>query len=204
MGASTRRHVTATLAAGLMLTASACGGEGGSEQTAPQSTPEWPTSSTTAPTNASPASDWKSKFTEAELDRYEEALDRWQEFTELAHEIHMRGKDTPEARAVFKEYSLQYQRDIAELVQTFDEGNVRLERPEEPLWWKAVSIEPRVVVIRQCTDYRNVRLVQDGRTVPGTKPKHRVTPLRIEMNKPKGHDWMVATTQLKDKRACHA
>lgn len=203
MGASTRRHVTATLVAGLMLTASSCGG-GDTQQTTPKPTPELPSTSTTAPTSSERVSNWQSKFTEAELDRYEEALDRWQEYSEELNAIHMKGKDTPEARATLKEYSMQYQSEIAQLVQTFERGNVRLVNPVKPVWWKAVSIKPRVVVISQCSDYRNLLLTQNGKEVPGTKPKHLVTPLKIEMDKPKGHDWMVATTKLKDKRSCKA
>ena len=151
---------------------------------------------------ASVGPDWQDKFTPSQLEVYEAALKRWQEYTDQRNQIYGEGLDTPEARAVLREYSMQWQLRVRELAELYDQGGVRILVPEEAIAWRALSISPTVVLISQCTDYRDVRVTQRGRPVKGTKPDHPITPLIIEMDKTDGRDWMVALTDLKDERSC--
>jgi hypothetical protein len=182
---------------------------GCSDETTPNGsddpTPTAPTTSST-PTPTTPA--WQAKFTAEQLEAYDAALERWQKYTEKTNEIYRVGKDTPEARAVLREYSMQWQGDVAVLADTADR-KVRIERPAKPLSWKAVSIKLNDdgtgnLIISQCTSYRDILVTQGGKPIGEAKPEHVVTALTINMSKPKGYDWMVAATDLKDKRSCAA
>ena len=163
----------------------------------PSSTPE-----ASSPKSEMPA--WHDKFTAEQIDAYEAALLRWQEYTAKGNEIYRSGRDTPQAGAVLREYSMEWQLRVRELAQVYDQGAVRIVSPESALSWKPISITDKVVVISQCTDYTNLLVTQEGEPVKGTRPDNLVTPLLIEMDKPVGRDWMVATTNLRDERPCAA
>ena len=198
-----RKNATAVVAtAVLMLGAAACGG-GNEPEADPTPIPTTSPTQSTSPTDppGGPPEGWEDKFTRDQLNIYNAALGRWERYTELANEIYRKGKDTPEARAVLREYNLFWQRDIVTLAQVYDEAGTREERPPEPLWTYARSIKPTQVVIIQCTNYSEVRITRNGEVIDN-KPKHLVTPLVIQMTKPKGRDWMFEGSTLKDKASC--
>lgn len=203
-----RRTATAALAAAaVMLGATGCGGADGS-----QGEPTPPAASSSSPTSANdsggPPAGWQDDFTTEQLDAYEAALFRWNEYKRETEPIYRNGKDTPEARRILKEYSFNWQSDIVELGETYDKGGVRIVRDAEPVWAMAQRVRLNrdgtgSVFISQCTDYSSIRVTQNGEELAGTKPKHPVTPLIIEMINPGDeYGWMVGETTLKDERSC--
>ncbi|MCM0621958.1 hypothetical protein [Nocardioides bruguierae] len=190
----------------------ALGGCSGDEPIAAEPTPSTgPSESTSATEEASPAGQptgdgeaWRSRFSPGQLQRYDAALSRWIEYSHKTARIYRAGVDTPGARAVFAEYDMQAQLRTRALAETYDDGGVRVERGPTALDRRATSIGRQVVVIRQCNDYSRVRVTQDGEVVAGATPRHLVTPIVIEMDRPRGRDWMVARIQLKDKTSCAA
>lgn len=204
----TFRHRLGTLALIALLSGSltACGG-GGNPQTKPP--PSSPTSApdptpSDAPIDAGgPPARWADKFTHEQLNTYNTALRRWQQYTKLANEIYRKGQDTPEARKTLQEYSLFWQRDAVTLARDFDKGGIRAEVSPERLWTYATSVEPSQVAMVQCTDYSEVKYTKNG-DVLDNKPKHLVTPLIIRMTRTTDGVWKVRSTSLQDKNSCAA
>jgi len=198
--------VSLTLIAALSGSLTACGGEDD-----PQTKPSPRTTTSTnapSPSNDSseaggPPSGWEDKFTRGQLNSYNAALRRWEQYTKLSNEIYRKGKNTPKARKTLREYSLFWQRDVATLARDFDKGGVRIEVPEEPLWTYAKSVKPTYVVIVQCTDYSNIKYTKNG-DVLDNKPKHLITPFVVRMGKVEGEDWKFERGALKDKTSCVA
>ena len=108
------RLVTFTLIAALSGGLTACGGEDD-----PQTKPSPRTTTSTndpSPSNDSsgaggPPSGWEDKFTRGQLNSYNAALRRWEQYTKLSNEIYRKGRDTPDARNTLREFSLFWQRD---------------------------------------------------------------------------------------------
>ncbi|MEJ7831858.1 MAG: hypothetical protein WKF79_03010 [Nocardioides sp.] len=170
-----------------------------------------PTATVTSPSltpSQSPTTPaWQSKYTDDELAIYEDALARQLEYFEKKNAIYKAGKDTPEAREVFREYSLLWPGLVAELAESYDQRGLRIVRPPTPLSTRMVSINMNEdgtgsLLMSQCTDYSDILVTQNGEELSGTKPDHLITALTINMSKPEGRDWMLATTELKDKQSC--
>jgi len=208
----TLRHrlLSLTLVAALTGGLTACGGNDDPETNPSPST-------TTSSNDPSPSDDpsegpsdaggppagWKDKFTREQLNTYNAALRRWQQYTKLANEIYRHGEDTPEARRTFEEYSLFWQRDAVMLARDYDKGGIREEVPPKPLWTYATSIEPNQVAMIQCTDYSAARVTKNG-DVLDNKPKHLITPLIVRLTKTTDGKWKFRTSTLKDKTSCAA
>lgn len=202
------RRISTMLAVIVALSGSLTACDGDND---PQTKPS--PSTTTSATDRSPSDDpseaggppagWEDKFTRDQLNAYNAALRRWQQYTKLANEIYRKGKDTPEARKTLEEYSLFWQRDAVTLARDFDKGGIRAEVPPKPLWTYATSVEPNQVAIIQCTDYSKVKYTKNG-DVLDNKPKHLVTPLIVRMTRTTDGVWKVRTTALKDKKSCAA
>lgn len=189
-----------------VVTVTACGADDSpSADPAPSRTSGLSTS-TSSPSSTETPPAWESKYSPRELDQYREALRRWQEYTAKTHEIYEAGSDTPGALRVFKEYSLAWQGAAAVLADSASR-HIRVTVPERPLSTRAISVRLNqdgtgTVEISQCTDYRPVTVLQDGKQIETSRPSHLVTPLVINMTKPAGRDWMVAKTELKDHSSC--
>jgi hypothetical protein len=200
------RFVTFTLIAALCGSLTGCGGEDD-----PQTKPSPRTTTSTNDPSPSkdpseaggPPSGWEEKFTRGQVNRYNAALRRWEQYTKLSNEIYRKGKNTPEARNTLQEFSLFWQRDVVTLARDFDKGGIREEVPPEPLWTYATSIEASQVAMIQCTDYSDARITKNG-DVLDNKPKHLVTPLIVRMTKTTDGDWKFRSTTLKDKASCAA
>ena len=198
-----RTATTLTLLAALTAGLAGCGGD---DDPRAQRTPSpSPATSEPSPTEeiGGPPAGWEDKFTDEQLNTYNAALMRWEQYRKLSNEIYRKGKDTPEARDTLREFNLFWQRDIVTLARDYDLGGIREEVPPEPLWSYAMSVKPGHVEIIQCTDFTDVRVTKNG-DVLDNKPKHPVTPLVIEMTKPKGGDWMWQGSTLEDKQSCDA
>lgn len=199
------RHAAAALTLLTALTAglAGCGGDDDPQaQPTPSPSPATSEPSPTDPAGGPPAG-WEDEFTAAQLNTYNAALMRWEQYRKLSNEIYRKGKNTPEARDTLREFNLFWQRDIVTLARDYDQGGIREEVPPEPLWSYARSVKPGYVEIIQCTDFTDVRVTKNG-DVLDNKPKHPVTPLVIEMTKPKGGDWMWQGSTLEDKKSCAA
>ena len=143
--------MTLALIAALSGSLTACGG-GGDPETKPSP------STTTSTEDPSPSDDpseaggppagWEDKFTREQMNTYNAALRRWEQYTKLSNEIYRKGKDTPDARNTLQEFSLFWQRDVADPVQGLRQGRLAREVPSEPLWTYARSVKPTYVVDR--------------------------------------------------------
>ena len=196
--ARTARAVSALC---MVVLTAGCAEQTSSDATAPGS-PMSPVPATPASSQSIKASSWTDEFDEEQLERYDEALTRWQEYSRKTAVIYRKGLDTPAAREVFREYDLQAVARIRSLSETYEAQGVRTVRGPEPLSTQAISIARTVVRISQCSDYSRVLVTRDGERVQGVKPRHAVTPLLIEMDRVAGGDWMVARVQLKDRTSC--
>jgi hypothetical protein len=198
--------VTLTLIAALSGSLAACGG-GSDPVTKPSPSNTTSTNDPSPNDDASspggPPTGWQDKFTRDQLNSYNAALRRWEQYTKLSNEIYRKGKDTPDARDTLQEFSLLWQRDVVTLSTDYDKGGLRREIPAEPLWAYAKSVKPTYVVIVQCTDYSKLEYTKNG-DVLDNKPKHLITPLVVRMGKPKGQDWVFEGSTLKDKKSCVA
>ena len=201
-----RRLLSLTLIAALAGGLTACGGDND-----PQTKPS---PSTTTRSNVPGPSDdpskaggppvgWEDKFTREQLNTYNAALRRWQQYTKLANEVYRKGKDTPAARKTLEEYSFFWQRDAVMLARDYDKGGIREEVSPKPLWTYATSIESNQVAMIECTDYSDARVTKNG-DVLDNKPKHLVTPLIVRMTKTTDGKWKFRTSTLKDKTSCAA
>lgn len=205
---TTFRHRMGTLTLIALLSGSitACSGASDPQTKPPPNTPTSapdPTPSDAPSDAGGPPPGWEAKFTHEQLNTYNAALRRWQQYTKLANEIYRKGKTTPEARKTLQEYSLFWQRDVLTLQTQFDKGGLREEVPDQPLWIYATTIKPTYVVMVQCTDYRSIRYTKNG-DVLNNKPKHLVTPLVIRMTKARTGDWVHRDSILRDKKTCGA
>lgn len=152
--------------------------------------------------DASPS--WRSDFDAVQLKTYEQALARWVEYSRKSVAIYRAGRDTPQAREVFREYDLQAVARIRSLAETYEAQGLRIVRGPIPLGTRAVSVEKTFVRISQCNDYSRLLVTRNGEPASDLRPKNTVTPLLIEMDRPAGSDWMVARVQLKDRSSCAA
>lgn len=104
-----RSITTAAVLAGLALTVAGCGSDNEPNtlptEGASSSTP--PPSSSPSPTSTAPA--WQASYTPKQIKAYEEALQRWESYENRAESIWAKGKVTPAAEALFKDYFIVWQ-----------------------------------------------------------------------------------------------
>ena len=194
----------ATAAAACLIGIVAFAGCGGGDETVTTSHPSEPTEtlSSPAPATSSAPPAWEEHFSASQLEQFRAALSRWQEYSAKARQIYKQGKDTPGAEAVFRQYTAIAPGLIADLKRTYDTGGLRIVRPSKAISFKALSIGSNRVVIGQCTDYTDMVVTQNGQKVADALPDHLQTTLRIEMEKPSGHDWTIFSIGGKDKSSC--
>lgn len=177
----------------IMLSAAACGGSDDEPTTEPS-----PTQSTSsAITSPSPTQDpdaWKAKYSPAQLKAYDAALQRFESYESRAEPIWAKGKATPEAEALFKEFFPspawigQWKK-----LQTYEQVEVKSTGTPSVYWSKAKTIsgDGGTVEIVQCLDYTTVSTTQWGKPIPKTDwygtPQQRV----IHLSKPSGYDWLI-------------
>jgi hypothetical protein len=198
-----RRLLTLALVVTLSSSLAACGGDPEAKPAPSKTSKETPSPSEDPSKAGGPPAGWEDKFTRQELNTYNAALRRWEQYTKLANEIYRKGRDTHDARNTLREFSLIWQRDVLTLSTDYEKGGLRREVPSEPMWTYAQSVKPTYVVIVQCTDYSKIKYTKNG-DVLDNKPKHLVTPLVVRMSKPKGKDWVFQGSTLKDKESCVA
>ena len=177
----------------IMLSAAACGGSDAEPNTEPS-----PTQSTTsASTSPSPTQDtdaWKANYSPAQLKAYDAALQRFESYESRAEPIWAKGKATPEAEALFKEFFPspiwvgQWKK-----LQSYEQVEVKTSGTPSIYWSKAKSISDTAgsVEIVQCVDYTTVTSTQRGE--PVKQYDWIATPQRrtITLQKPTGYGWLI-------------
>jgi hypothetical protein len=174
-----RRTATATaLCAGLALTAGCQSNGNGKAQPLPPAE-----SSTTTPTETRSASPtkttqpaWQDKYSEKEIAAYETALDRFETYEQRSEPIWRRGKATPAAEELFKEYFQEgvWQPQLSRL-RLYESSNVEVHGTPTVLRSQPTRItlskQNESVTIRQCVDYSTVTGFQNGEET--TKVTHK-------------------------------
>lgn len=165
-----RRSIISAVALGaLALTAAACGGDA-EPQNQPTTSPSPTSSSTTTATTVDPNA-WQSKFTSAEIEAYDAALGRWTSYERRSEPIWAKGKATPAAEALFRDYWIAWQPQYNRL-KIAEENGITVSGLANVLSSKATTITlsgtPRVV-IEQCIDPTTITVLpatNEGRKDP--------------------------------------
>ena len=184
-----RDATTAVITAVFMFGAAACGGEDD-----PQTEPTEPTTSPSPsePTSTAPA--WEEKYNQKQLDAYEDALDRWEEYEARVEPIWSRGKATDAAAQLFKQYfpSPAWQGQYRRLA-SYEAAEVKVEGTPGIYWSKPkrISANALSVEIDQCVDYTQGTTTQGGKEVQAPKWVSRPNLRTISLSKPKGYDWLI-------------
>lgn len=190
-----RYALTVTLLSVLAIFTAACAGN--DPETAPT---DGPTSSatdstsepTTEPTPTLDPGSWESKFSPAELDAYETALQRWESYESRSEPIWAKGKATPAAEKLFKEYFPHPAwMDYWERLQGYEQINVKVSGTPTVYWSKAKSVTESGtgVQIQQCVDYTSVQRTQDGEEIARPTPEPQLR--TIFLSQPEGYDWLI-------------
>lgn len=191
---SPRRIAVTTASIALLATTAACGG--GDDE--PEATPTSRTPTTTqspSPTEPSPTETaWQDKYTPAQLDAYEAALSRYEEYETRSEPIWAAGKVTDRAEALFKQYfpSPLWQGRLR-MLSSYEQVDVQVEGLADVYWSRAKSISDTgfSVVLDQCVDYTTVKVTQRGEAAQPVKWQQKPNLRTITLEKPEGSDWLI-------------
>ena len=196
-GRRKRRRIGAMTVAAIALTlaATACNDSSSNEpdplppETSTPTSSETPTSTPTKDPDA-----WRANYKPAQLKAYDAALQSWEEYETRSEPIWAKGKATPAAEQLFKEYFPHpIWIDYWERLKTYETAEVKTEGTPEVYWSKAKSITKSGsgVRIQQCVDYAAVVGTQNGKPVVRypwmEKPQLRT----IYLTQPDGYDWLI-------------
>lgn len=189
-----RRLAVAAVSVALLATTAACGAGGDNPDASPPSstTPTAPSPSPTEPTPTEPA--WQDKYTDAQLDAYQAALSRYEEYETRTEPIWAEGKATPRAEALFKQYfpspawQVYYQR-----LRTYEQVGVKIDGIPGVYWSRAKTISNNggSITIDQCVDYTKVKTTQRGEPAKPIKAQQHPQLRTISLERPKGYDWLI-------------
>lgn len=190
---SPRRIAVTTVSVALLGTAAACGGGGEEPEATPSSSTH--TTQTPSPTEPSPSDTaWQDKYTDAQLDAFDAALSRYEEYETRSEPIWTEGKATDRAEGIFKQYypsPLWQGQD--RLLSSYQRGGVTRTGLADVYWSRAKSISDSglSLVINQCVDYGPIVTEQNGKEAErpawALKPNLRT----INLEKPEGSDWLI-------------
>ena len=159
------RSAAAIACAAALFTTSAC------QDSDPQPSPE-PTETTTSatPTPTKPA--WESKYTPEQLKAYETALARFTEYEQRAEPIWARGKVTPGAEALFKEYWAAWPNTLNTL-RFYEQVGDRIVGLPTVIWSRPSKVTTHelgaTVTIQQCIDPSTIEV----KHAPGAKVQEK-------------------------------
>lgn len=206
MTACRRTVVLAALCAGLMLTAG-CQGDGKAQPLPPagssSTTAAEPSSSLPDPTETTQPA-WQAKYSEKEIAAYEEALDRFTTYEQGSEPIWRRGKATPAAEELFKEYFYTWQDQLRRL-QTYEQVNVKITGVPSALNSRPTRIkiasDGQSVTIRQCVDFTTSVVTQDGEPAPGASKVPLIRNIYLSRStKPAATPWRITATNVTKQR----
>lgn len=192
-----RYALTVTVLSVLAISTAACAGN--DPETAPTDAPtSSATHSTSEPTtDPTPTTDpdaWRAKFSPAQLEAYDTALQRWETYESRSEPIWAKGEATPAAEKLFKEYFPHPAwRGYLDRLETYEEVEVKSEGLASVYWSKAGSISKQgnSVQIVQCVDYTTIHGTQRGE--PVTRPAWLEKPQlrKLFLSRPDGYDWLI-------------
>lgn len=142
------RHtiVTAIALAVLAPFAAACNGDD------PEAAPTTPSSAVTTTTEPSPSeSAWAGKFSDAQMETYEKALQRYTDYQRRSEPVWRKGKVTPAAKSLLQEYFYNWRSELADL-QLLDDNDVTMKGYPPVVWSRPKRVKQRAVTIEQCID----------------------------------------------------
>jgi hypothetical protein len=151
MRPNTLRHLVATaVLVALTFALAACGSD---DDPTPLPAPTSTTPSS-SPSPTTPA--WESKYTPEQIQAYNEALARWESYEQRAEPIWAKGKVTPAAKALFKEYWVSWAVPLNRLTFYEQVGDKVVGVPKV-LWSRASKVANFSgggisVTIQQCID----------------------------------------------------
>lgn len=191
---SPRRIAVAAVSIALLTTMAGCGGGDDEPEATPPSSGT-PTTSSPSPTDPSPTETaWQDNYTPAQLDAYEAALSRYEEYETRSEPVWSAGKATDRAEAIFKQYypsPLWQGQD--RLLASYEQGGVTRTGLADVYWSRAKSISDsgHSVVVNQCVDYTPIITEQNGKEAE--RPAWALEPnLRtITLEQPEGSDWLI-------------
>ena len=191
---SLRRVAVTTVSIALLATTAACGGGDDEPEAKPPSSTA-PTTQSLSPTQPSPTETaWQDQYTPAQLDAYEAALSRYEEYETRSEPIWAAGKVTDRADALFKQYfpSPLWQGRLR-MLSSYEQVDVQVEGLADVYWSRAKSISDTglSVVINQCVDYTTVKVTQRGEAAWPVKWQQKPNLRTITLEKPEGSDWLI-------------
>lgn len=188
------RSAAAVACAAALFTASAC------QDGDPEPSPE-PTKTTTSAAPTPTKSAWESKYSAKQLKAYEAALVRFTEYEQRAEPIWARGKVTPGAEALFKEYWLTWPNTLNTLRYLEDQGITTHGNPRV-IWSKLAEVQraAKTVIIAQCIDNSTVKTESRAGTpdVPNERPPYI---RNIRMDKVGKNAWRITSAEPVKKKA---
>lgn len=189
MTAFRRTAGVAALCIVLMLNAG-CQGDGEAQPLPPADSSTNPSESS-SPNPSEPA--WQDKYSQQQIDAYEAALDRFEIYEQRSEPIWRRGKATPAAEELFREFfaSPAWMRAYSTL-ETYEQSEVKTAGTPDVLWSRAGEIRATTyVLVRQCVDHTVQTTTQYGKEVRPRKKFQRPVIREIQLSKPKGFDWLI-------------
>lgn len=196
MSALHRTATTAALCAGLLL-AAGCQSDGdGKAQPLPpiesSTSPSESTSPSPSPSTEPTTPAWQDKYSQKQIAAYEAALDRYATYEQRSEPIWRRGKATPAAEQLFKDYFEEgvWQTQMSRL-RLYEEAEVKIAGTPEVLWSRPTRISTGTVLIRQCVDYRPTETTQYGNPTKPVKSRQRPVIRLLGLTKDGSEPWLI-------------
>lgn len=194
-----RRYAVTGLVIGALTLSTAGCADDGDPETAPTDSPtssatDSKSEPTTDPTPTTDPNAWRTKFSPAQLQSYDMALQRWETYESRSEPIWARGEATLAAEKLFKEFFPHPAwRGYLDRLETYEEVEVKSEGLASVYWSKARSISKQgdSVQIVQCVDYTTIDGTQRGE--PVTRPAWLEKPQlrKLFLSRPEGYDWLI-------------
>jgi hypothetical protein len=190
---SFRRTAAGLTVLGLLFTTGCQGSSNGEAEPLPpsetlSSPSETPPSSSPSPTE--PA--WQDDYSQKQIAAYEAALERFETYEQRSEPIWRRGKATPGAEELFKEYFIEgYWQSQQSKLRIYEEAEVSTSGLAKVLWSRPTHVSNGVVRIRQCVDYRPTTTTQRGEETRPVKSRQRPVIRLIGLSKDGGTPWQI-------------
>jgi predicted small lipoprotein YifL len=187
-----KRTLNALVAVALTGALTACG-----DNDEPDPIPEAETSSTTSPTEPTETATtpvWEDDYSPKQLQAYESALQRFESYEQRSESIWAAGRATAVAEDLFKEYfPSPYWQSQYDLLVTYEQSDVKTTGLATVYWSrpKTVANNALSVEIRQCVDFAEVEVTQDGKRIEGTKWTTKPHLRAVHLSKSKGYGWLI-------------
>ena len=154
-------RMTRFFAVAMMLVALSGCNDGGDSRGDPDPTPSVTPTSSTTPSDPP----WVAKYNQAELDAYQRALSRWEQYELRAAPIWEEGKATAGAERLFRRYFIGWRRPLS-LLELYAQNDVKVVGVPKVLSSRPTKVslaeDGDTVIVRQCVDFSPVTVTQGG------------------------------------------